>query len=305
MEDVYADLNLEEIWNHLHVEGWMAVFQRWAAQDAFRRTWAISGSTYAERFRDFYDDRLAKPRLGRRPLTFPRSFIAAHRGRVDHLQLGNTINDGKASIRTGADVIELDVRKLDDGTLVLFHDEYVAGRAVKSMSYQALRSHFGQGREVPTLSECLVALGARKERRVLLDIELKDAGIEREVLFALASAAWNPADFVLTSFDENMLAEVRRLRHDVQVGLLIETTDLPVKAQAFMNSPDIDFIAPEGDRAKLTDSLLEELALAGMPVVPWTVNDEGLCKIFLSHPAVAGIITDELSLAQRVRSTIK
>ncbi len=42
MEDVYADIHLEDNYDHPHVEGWMAVFRRWVAQDAFRRTWAIS-----------------------------------------------------------------------------------------------------------------------------------------------------------------------------------------------------------------------------------------------------------------------
>ena len=62
MEDVYADLHLEDNFDHPHVEGWMAVFRRWAMQEAFQRTWAISRCTYAERFRRFYDDRLVKRR---------------------------------------------------------------------------------------------------------------------------------------------------------------------------------------------------------------------------------------------------
>lgn len=58
MENVYADLNLEHNWRHPHVEGWMKVFKRWAQQPEFCRTWKISQDTYAERFRNFYNDRL-------------------------------------------------------------------------------------------------------------------------------------------------------------------------------------------------------------------------------------------------------
>lgn len=58
IENVYADLDLEHNWNHPHVEGWMKVFMRWAKQPEFRETWQISESTYAERFRNFYNDRL-------------------------------------------------------------------------------------------------------------------------------------------------------------------------------------------------------------------------------------------------------
>jgi hypothetical protein len=58
MENVYADLDLENNWGHPHVIGWMQIFRGWAQQRAFRDTWAKSKSTYAERFQSFYEDRL-------------------------------------------------------------------------------------------------------------------------------------------------------------------------------------------------------------------------------------------------------
>jgi glycerophosphoryl diester phosphodiesterase len=301
MEDVYADLNLEEVWNHPHVEGWMAVFRRWAVQDAFRRAWAISCSTYAERFRNFYDDRLAQVNRNRRFLTLPRSFIAAHRGRVDTQNGGNSLADFDRAIEAGAEVIELDVRRLKDGTLVVFHDDRANGDLLKSMTYNQVRILPGQPEPVPTLSECLTALRGR----VLLDIELKDEDTETGVLSEIRQNAWNPNDFVLTSFHETMPQAVRRMRYDVQVGLLIEAKDLPDRALKYKDSRDVDFIAPNGDLASLTDPLLEELAEAGMPVVPWTVNDQSRMVALLRHPAVAGIITDQLSLARSVRDGIR
>jgi hypothetical protein len=58
IENVYADLDLEQNYAHPHVEGWMKVFRHWAKQLPFQRTWQQSGNTYAERFRGFYNDRL-------------------------------------------------------------------------------------------------------------------------------------------------------------------------------------------------------------------------------------------------------
>jgi hypothetical protein len=58
MENVYADLDLECNFAHPHVEGWMRVFRGWVTQQPFQRTWAISESTYAERFRNFYNEKL-------------------------------------------------------------------------------------------------------------------------------------------------------------------------------------------------------------------------------------------------------
>jgi hypothetical protein len=60
MENVYADLDLEQYWDHPHVSGWMSVFRDWAKQPAFDEAWQISKSTYAERFRNFYEDRLRR-----------------------------------------------------------------------------------------------------------------------------------------------------------------------------------------------------------------------------------------------------
>jgi hypothetical protein len=58
IENVYADLDLEENYDHPHVSGWMRVFKNWVREPAFQRTWKISRNTYAERFQNFYSDRL-------------------------------------------------------------------------------------------------------------------------------------------------------------------------------------------------------------------------------------------------------
>ena len=100
MENVYADLNLESNWDHPDVEGWMRVFRGWVKQQEFRRTWRISGATYAERFRNFYNERLRRAR----GLGLPRSFVASHRGRVKEAlgKAGNTLDDFDAAIDAGA-----------------------------------------------------------------------------------------------------------------------------------------------------------------------------------------------------------
>ena len=127
IENVYADLDLEHNWSHPHVEGWMKVFRRWARQPNFREAWQISEDTYAERFRNFYNDRLRGRGLG-----LPRGFVASHRGRVKASldKAGNTLDDFDAAIDAGASMIELDVRKLVDGKLIVCHDDKIGGKEV-------------------------------------------------------------------------------------------------------------------------------------------------------------------------------
>jgi len=55
----------------------------------------------------------------------------------------------------------------------------------------------------------------------------------------------------------------------------------------------------------LTTELLEECASCGMPVVPWTLNTEECISGMFKHPAVAGIITDEVKLAFDERKRIR
>jgi hypothetical protein len=62
MENVYADLNLECNWDHPHVKGWRGVFEGWVKKKEFERTWKISEATYAERFRNFYNEKLVNGR---------------------------------------------------------------------------------------------------------------------------------------------------------------------------------------------------------------------------------------------------
>ena len=62
MENVYADLDLECNWDHPHVKGWRGVFETWAETEAFERTWRVSEVTYAERFRNFYNEKLVNGR---------------------------------------------------------------------------------------------------------------------------------------------------------------------------------------------------------------------------------------------------
>jgi glycerophosphoryl diester phosphodiesterase len=302
MEDVYSDLHLEDNFDHPHVEGWMAVFRRWARQDAFQRTWAICRCTYADRFRRFYDDRLVRRGAGRRPLAFPTNFIASHRGRVKGGNGGNTIQNFREAVLNKADAIELDVKMLLGGTVVVFHDDHIRGVPVSTLDYPALLKLPGC-QHVPTLADCLSELRGE----VRLDIDLKDEGCVPKVLEAIREAAWSADDFVITSFRPEVPREIKAIREEVQAGLLLPARNLAAAVQWAMEKEQkkvVDFIAPEHGPA-LTQELLEACAEGGMPVLPWTVNDRKDIKDLFEHPAVMGIITDEVEVAREVRKLVR
>lgn len=244
--------------------------------------------------------------MNRRALSLPRAFVAAHRGVVGAAHPENTLAAFEAAIAARADAIELDVRRLAGGELVVFHDESCAGRSLKQLTLTDLRRC--SGFDVPTLAECLTGL----KSRVMLDIELKDAGLEPEVLEETHRAGWSEDSFVVTSFHQSMPARVRAIRPEVRVGLLADTASVLFQLERFAPArrvtdwistlDDIDFFAPQ--EPALNIAALDMFAAEGLPIVPWTVNDRARLAMLYRHPAVIGIITDNVPLAREVRREI-
>ena len=102
----------------------------------------------------------------------------------------------------------------------------------------------------------LVALLDLARGRVGLDLELKEAGLERDVLALLEPA--HREGLIVTSFLPEVIAEFRRLDETLDLGLLVEevpgrpVTGLLSAARAcgadFL-APDIALLGPEARRA--------------------------------------------------------
>lgn len=184
------------------------------------------------------------------------TLVVAHRG-ASSVAPENTLEAFDKAIELGADLVELDVRRSPEGALVIAHDPLPAPGA-------------------PTLEQVVDLCAGR----IALDVELKEPGLEEDVLRVAADV-----DFVVTSFLADVVVATKQLRPDVRTGLLLQTVpaaDVPV-----------DFLAPHY-------SLLEQVPGDGLVV--WTVNDEALLEQLFADPRVAAVVTDDLALALAVRS---
>jgi glycerophosphoryl diester phosphodiesterase len=188
------------------------------------------------------------------------TLVVAHRG-ASSVAPENTLEAFAKAIELGADVIELDVRRGADGGLAISHDPFPAP-------------------DVPTLEQVVELCTGR----IPLDVELKEPGLEGDVLRVVSNA-----DVVVTSFLEEVVAETKRLRPDVRVGLL-----LGPDAERW-GDVRADFLAPHYE-------LLDRLPLPSEGLVVWTVNDEALLEQLFADPRVAAVVTDDLELALAVRS---
>jgi len=186
--------------------------------------------------------------------------------------------------------VEFDVYPTRDGVAVVAHDDdltRLAGASVRitQSSYAELAKLkvFGKAR-IPTLREVL----AMAKGRLSVDVEIKAPGVEGEVVDALRELEM-VEDAVVTSFLPGVLAEVKKLAPEVEVGLLVEEWDdeyfdLAEKIEASL-------LLPHYSQLVRNPGLLEEIERRGYYVVTWTVNDVGAARQLL-RMGVKGVITD-------------
>ena len=113
-----------------------------------------------------------------------------HRGRPGKPRYGeNTIFSFDMALRAGAKALKFDVRMTKDGQLIVIHDLDIArttnGKGnVRAFTYEDLvQFNAGFGDRIPLLSEVL----ERYSVGVLLNIEIKESGIEKKVLDSIQS----------------------------------------------------------------------------------------------------------------------
>jgi glycerophosphoryl diester phosphodiesterase len=129
-------------------------------------------------------------------LTYRR---VGHKG-ADQIAPGNTIASFDAALAAGVDMVEFDVLRTADGRLVLAHDLDDSRRP-----------------NVLTLEEGLDHLVTDAYAGIELDVDLKRAGYEREVIEALRARGLIERTLIST-MEEESLPVVRALEPGVRLG---------------------------------------------------------------------------------------
>lgn len=103
--------------------------------------------------------------------------------------------------------------------------------------------------------------------RISLDVELKEAGYEADVLAVLEP---RPPGLLVTSFIPEVVAAIHALDPRVETGLIFrpgDHRDLPARAEACGAHAVVDHVSA------LHPELASALDAAGRPLMVWTVND--------------------------------
>lgn len=242
--------------------------------------------------------------LTRRP-EVRRVGVTAHRGHA-RAAPENTLGAIRKAIESGADYAEIDVQLTADGIPVLLHDRdlmRVAGdpRRLTDLTFDEVRkldvgSWFGPqfaGEKVPTLAEVIEL----SRGRMKLNIELKAFGPAPDLGPTVARLVREKdfdADSLVTSFNLDALAEVKRLNPRVRTGLIV------AHAIGDVSRVDVDVLNVRADH--LTDELIRDAHRRGREVHAWTVNDprqmaelikRGVDNILTSDPDVLIRVRDE------------
>ncbi len=170
-------------------------------------------------------------------------------------------------LNSGADFLEIDIRRTQGGVIVISHDELQPGD-----------NHV-------TFDEVLHAAAGR----IGLQLDLKQPGYELELVRS-ALDRLPPEKIVVTTEMDESIHLIKDRFPEVRVGLTSERVE-PGPA---------DFIALDQQYANA--SALNAAERYGIEVWVWTVDDRRLMQRFIKDRRVAGIITNRPDLALKLRT---
>jgi glycerophosphoryl diester phosphodiesterase len=233
-----------------------------------------------------------------------RTLIDAHRGECGIAGLPAADRYGRA-ISMGVDYVEIDVRRSADGVYVNYHDERTrSGRAVRELSYAALRQELGA--ELLMVDELMELV----DGRVGLHVDVKEVGDEAAIV-RLIQAGCAHSHVVFTGGDDSIRA-IKQTFPMVSAGLTLgEDLDgappwryLRVRLSELfpgvrLRRSHADFAAAHQRLAGIR--VLDYCARVHMQAWVWTVDDEVDIARFMHDPRVAVLITNRPDIALRFR----
>ena len=180
----------------------------------------------------------------------------------------NTLTSFKKALEIGVDAVELDVRKTKDNQLVVIHDADVKRTTngeglVSELRLAQVKGFSAEGGEkIPTLEEALDFL----DKKVKVLIELKEAGVEEQVLSIVCKQGLEK-NVVIISFLEEALKKVRALNKEIETGLIYAKHSNPIKAALELKANYLIALY------RFTHTATVQKAHEnGLKVIVWTIN---------------------------------
>lgn len=232
----------------------------------------------------------------------PGPLVYAHRGANAYAE-DNSLEAFRIAVESGADGIELDVRRTADGHLFLAHDP--ADPAVGPFALSSLDAITEALPHIVTLREGMGAI----PRSVFVNVEVKnhrmDPGFDRsrgivdQTLDELA-AYDDPTRILLSSFDPLATRRAKRVRPDIATGQLV--TGRSLRPVSLRWATRHGFESVNVDRGLIEEDperVVARAAARDLAVLVWTV-DEPEVMVDLFSAGVAAVITNDPAIGRDV-----
>jgi len=217
-----------------------------------------------------------------------------HRGAAAYAH-ENTAASFDMAIKCRADIIEFDLRRIADGTIVLFHDRYIRlqsgkRKAVSKARMSEMERFAGRsGFQLATFEEILRRFG----QRIPMNIEVKIGGIEREIVTLLRKfpPAFEPT---LSSFYPWILGRLQRIDNGFRTALIVGQSGINLLTRPMLGRliPRLGISAMHLQDSIVSKGLVAYLKRAGVSVMVWTVDEPNAMRKLI-RLGVDGIITNK------------
>ena len=221
----------------------------------------------------------------------PRPLVVAHRG-ASAREVENSLAAFRAAMQLGADAVELDVHATADGTLIVHHDEAIAGRRIPQLTAQQVAElRLANGEPIPTLAHVLEAIGPRLQ--VFVEVKSLPPKFDDRLLEALRRGP-NPDAYAVHAFDHRIVRRLGARSPALRRGVL--SASYPIRPLVALEDAGATVLWQE--RTLVDRLLVDALHGAAMRLIVWTV-DEPADMAQLLALGVDGICTNRPEIGRR------
>lgn len=226
--------------------------------------------------------------------------IIGHRGARGEAP-ENTLGGFRYIHQLGIRAVEFDIRQLQDGELVVIHDDdflRTCGQSQLVESCSLLQAqqfdHRHQWQDwaaeeyTPHLKQVMACLTDFNHIEVEIKAVKDEAAAERLIIQLQQDLKGFEETAVITSFDVKILAALQQQQSPFKRGLLIE---IPVGAYAIELAHQYGCCQIGWHDQLASDEIIAQTQQAGLNISVWTVNDVERAK-HLQQLGIQGLITD-------------
>ena len=220
----------------------------------------------------------------------PRPVVIAHRG-ASHYFHENTMEAFQAAVEMRAEMMELDVRRTADGVFVVHHDSDIAGSEIKDMKESEIREKSeNAGYMIPTLVEVLEFCAGK----IPVDIELKEAGYEEQVLNTVLNILETDR-FIISSVYDSVIRKAKDLQPELKTGYILSSrprwqllNKLYPGTRAKRAGADLLVVSQK----LIKVGFLSTTQDLGLPIWVYTVNERHELWKMIKEKRITAIFTD-------------